>query len=642
MALLTDLLHLMSVLSIVFAVALGEDSKTVHNIWTHDAKQNKLYHQTSGYQNCTNPCNFTNQQIECIDCLPQIVNSSIKQVVLSRFNQSRFDPKMFCGVSWPKVDKLTIFSNGVDRFIYLKNYTFDCLPKIKVLKLGLRNLKHLDKHALYGLDSIHTLDLTGCNRLEIPGLAPGLEFATTAPRLKTLILSNVGTAYDGIQLSQNFVSILAYRNISSLDISSTTVGFANTNVNIDKLCKALERINVANSILTYLKFTYPSTCDSLRVLDFSGVTFPQSPVFIGNITVPPGCCPPIQHHWFNTFRSVTKLCMNELISMDQYVHLHNVTIRIMFDNNSIEELHFSGYNIPVFEVTLILEPNHVKYLDLSNNKIEILGPNLLADLKDLKIINLSNNKLADSEHINRTFSKVFRHNLKLESARLQHNELTYLPSKVFELNTELKRIDLSNNRFTQIPFEISHLHMLQSLDFSDNLVEYLNNWSRIQIDMLYRNKQEGLNTTDDEPFTVDLRDNIFSCKCHSIDFIKWFIQSPVFKGSRGIYYCISDKKHISMDNGAIEAAQYDCDKPKRKLGRMLLIVLLPCVSAGIIVTLAIVAFKRYKRHTLYRRLREHIGLIHENQLQHRFPVFLSYASDDSEFVEANVLRPLQP
>ena len=96
-----------------------------------------------------------------------------------------------------------------------------------------------------------------------------------------------------------------------------------------------------------------------------------------------------------------------------------------------------------------------------------------------------------------------------------------------------------------------------------------------------------------------------------------------------------------MDKGAVEAAQYDCGKPMRKIQRLLLIVLLPSVSTGILVTLAIITFKRYKRHRLYRRLREHIGLIHEDQLQHRFPVFLSYASEDSEFVEGNILGPLE-
>ena len=128
---------------------------------------------------------------------------------------------------------------------------------------------------------------------------------------------------------------------------------------------------------------------------------------------------------------------------------------------------------------------------------------------------------------------------------------------------------------------------------------------------------------------MDIRDNLFSCKCRSMDSIKWFVNSQVFNDSRDLYYCKVDDKIMHMDKGAIEAAQYDCGKSMRKIQRLLLIVLLPSVSTGILVTLAIITFKRYK---LYRRLRDHIDLIHEDQLQHRFPVFLSYASEDSEFV----------
>ena len=96
-----------------------------------------------------------------------------------------------------------------------------------------------------------------------------------------------------------------------------------------------------------------------------------------------------------------------------------------------------------------------------------------------------------------------------------------------------------------------------------------------------------------------------------------------------------------MDTGAIERVQYDCDKSKRQVRRMILIVLLPCVSSGIFVAMAIVLIKRYKRNKQYRRLREHIYMIHENHLRYSFPVFLSCASEDSEFVGPNIIQPLK-
>ena len=130
----------------------------------------------------------------------------------------------------------------------------------------------------------------------------------------------------------------------------------------------------------------------------------------------------------------------------------------------------------------------LEYLDLSTNRIE--RPNSFSSLTNLKIIDLSNNNLDASKPIKHIFSNLFRNNSKFEIVKLAHNELTDLPSNIFELNTELKRIDLSVNKITQITFEISYLYKLEVLCLRGNKIEYLNRWSMLQIDMLYKHKQE--------------------------------------------------------------------------------------------------------------------------------------------------------
>ena len=604
------------------------------------AVSNSVYQESIVDQGCLEACSFTTNRIECINCLPQNVTAAVNEVVLLGLNESRIVPHMFCGVSWPRVVNLTILNSDGNQF-NIQNFTFDCLTKIKTLQLGLTQLINFSRNALCGLDDVRTLDLTNCIRLEISGLTPGLLSDAIVPRLQTIILSNVGSAYDGIQLSQAFVDLLEHRKISNLDISFSTVGFANPHVDIGGLCKCVEKLNLANSRLLYLKFAHPATCDSLRVIDVSGVTFPGAPIFIGNITIPPGVYTYGRlNDSIDAFKSVSIIYANSLIPTKHYIYLNNVTLHLRA-NNSMTEFHLSGYSVPLLEVKFKIDPNHMEYFDISNNKIESLSPDSLAYLDYLKIIDLSNNRLALSRQYKDTFSKLFRNNSKLEIAQISCNWLTTFPLNVFELNTEMKQIDLSNNKFTQIPFEISHLHKLDLLNLSGNSVEYLNGWSRHQTDMLHKHKQENFNTTDGKTFTLDLRDNIFSCKCHCLDFIKWFIHSPVFEDSRDSYYCEIDGKHMPMDTTAINAAESDCDKPKREARRILLIVSLPCVSTGILVVIAIFTFKRYKRNRLNRRLRQNIDLIHGDRLRYRFPVFLSYTSEDSEFVEPNILKPLE-
>ena len=609
-----------------------------------DVTASSVGNETTVDQRCMESCIFTDRRMECTDCIPINVTSAVNEIVLLEFRESRFVPRMFCGVSWPRVVNLTIV-NTVKIRCYLRNFeiqnfTFDCLSGIETLKLGLSQLISFSHDALYGFDNVKTLDLTDCVCLAIPGLKPGLSLETNVPMLQAIILSNVGSALDGIQFSQDFVNVLAHKNISNLDISSSYIRFANTTINVDGICKCLRKLNLANSRLLFLDFGQPETCDSLREIDVSGITLTSTPILKGNITLPPGVYSFSDRDWDKAFRTISILYANSIISTDHYIHLNNVTFSLL-TNNSITEIHLSGYNVPVCEMKLEIDPNHVTYYDLSKNNIERLSPYSLVYLEHLKIIDLSKNRLAVSKQSEVTFSYLFRNNSKLEIANLAHNRLTYLPSNVFALNTVLKRIDLSNNKVTQISFEIAHLHKLELLDLRENSVEYLNEWSRNQIDMLYKHKKYKQIKIDSQSFKLDLRNNIFSCECHSLDFLKWFVQSPVFEETKYLYYCEIDDKRIPMNTDAIKAAQYNCDMPKRKLRNLLLSVLLPCVSTGILAFWVIVSFRRYKRQKLLRRLREQIYLIHEQQIEHRFPVFLSYASEDSEFVEPNILQPLE-
>ena len=591
-------------------------------------------------QDCSNVCNLRDRQIECIDCVPSKLPSEVTEVILMQFSVDRIVPYMFCVVSWPSVVNLTILnSNGVS--LSISNFTFDCLPQIETLRLGLSSLESLDINAFHGLENTTTLDLADSVMLNTTMLTPSLSLYTNLPKLRNLILRRLGTkTYTGVnQFSQEQVDIVANRKIVEIDFSFSAIGFANDHVNIEGMCKCAEKLIIRHSRLMNIKFEFPSACESLRVLDLTGVSFPSLPIPVGNITLVQGVYK-LGEKWMMALSNVSLIYLNNLISSDHFIYLNNITFELQIEN-SLKEVHFSGYNMPAFGVNILLKSNLLEYLDLSANRIERLSPDSFSSLTNLKIIELSNNNLDASKQNKQMFSNLFRNNSKLEIVKLAHNELTDLPSNIFELNMELKRIDLSVNKITQITFEISHLNKFEVLDLRGNNIEYLNSWSMHQIDMLYKHKKEERNTTYHNAFTVDIRDNLFSCKCHSMDFINWFVNSPVFNDSRDLYFCKVDDKIIHMDKGAIEAAQYDCGKPMRKIQRLLLIVLLPSVSTGMLVTLAIVAFRRYKRHRLYRRLREHIGLIHEDHFQPRFPVFLSYASEDSEFVEGNIRRPLE-
>ena len=90
--------------------------------------------------------------------------------------------------------------------------------------------------------------------------------------------------------------------------------------------------------------------------------------------------------------------------------------------------------------------------------------------------------------------------------------------------------------------------------------------------MLFENQQKNTDKKEYNNiiFIVDLRDNPFSCQCDSLDFLQWFIDSPVFDKTRDQYNCEIDDLSVPMFVEAVEVAQKDCVKLRRLLHPSLL------------------------------------------------------------------------
>ena len=107
--------------------------------------------------------------------------------------------------------------------------------------------------------------------------------------------------------------------------------------------------------------------------------------------------------------------------------------------------------------------------------------------------------------------------------------------------------------------------------------------------MLFENQQKNTDKKKHNNiiFIVDLKDNTFSCQCDSLDFLQWFVGSPVFDKTRDQYHCKIDDLSVTMFVEAVEVAQKDCVK----LRRFLLPILLPVVSLGLLIFFLVVVFK---------------------------------------------------
>lgn len=174
------------------------------------------------------------------------------------------------------------------------------------------------------------------------------------------------------------------------------------------------------------------------------------------------------------------------------------------------------------------------------------------------------------------------------------------------------------------------------LDFRFNRIEALDDASRRSLDALYTNQIKA-NKTD--VVQVLLQGNPLSCHCRRLSFLQWLVNAPIFSTTRHHYKCQLDGQYFIVDTDGVNAAKEDCEQARRKrLKTILLSTLLP-LSALMILVISLLLYKQYKKRLLRQQFANGIRRLQENA--DRFPVFLSYSSDDNDFVRRHMLQQMQ-
>lgn len=577
---------------------------------------------------CPHKCKCENSQMECEGIIPDIFPRTIKEVILT-FLDITVSFKSFCHNSWNHVIKLSLIELFTSPYYKLSNRPFSCLANLQSLKYSSRNLKLLSDLSFYG-PYLTELDLSGCQDLLWSEIYKILSIQLNFPNLTHLDISHGYHAV--LPFDQNFTDALATRPITQLDLSGNSLALIFTNAS--KLCKTLKTV-FFKKVYIESESDYRETCKSIQTVDMSGsrelVSFFEGLTCV-NISV--------KISLSNFFSSAKVLYINQVVPYPKTIDTSYCYLE-MYVNDSVKELHFTQNNFPTFDVIFMLSPT-IQFLNLSHNRIENLHRFALIMLPTLKAIDLSNNNLSNThqfEHLyDNPFYALFRKNKKLNMIDMSFNKLTVLPTDTFICNNDLQQLYLSNNFIREITFNISHLINLTTLDLRFNSIKAFNETSRRFLTSLYENQTEAHNNVS---FELLLEGNPLSCECSSLEFLQWFMSSPILTNTRHNYHCSLEGQEMQINENAIKAAKEECEKFSRRIKRVLLSTLIPTTVVSAMAMTTIYLYRRHQRRLIWQRYTDRVRLLRENNVEFQFPVFLSYCSVDNEFVTINVLRPLQ-
>ena len=596
-------------------------------------KEDIIYQQE---YDCPDKCQCEEARVNCTDLIPAALPRNIHGVVIFNPTEETLVPRVFCGVLWPNVKWLTVYSNTDDN-LYLVDNLFNCLNRLETLKIQAEdNPVHLYRYSFAGLENVTLLDLTGCSRILSEKIYIALSEKSILPNLSRLILADFGNSWGSFKWTQNFTNALGYRNITEINLSSTTLS-----VQVDDfspLCDSVTKLNISNDYIFHSHTPDAEPCNSLQTIDISGAHFPKSKQLPKHIRIANVAIDVSRVTELHVYDSVSTVFANSLLSRDHVISINNCSLTVP-NNSSLTEVHLTKYNIPQFD--LKLRANFI-YLDLSSNSMETVGRHVFTNLNRIIKLDLSNNRLSKCNSFKETLSVLFQSNIELETLKLANNGLNYLPKESFTANKKLKYIDLSNNAFEKVTFDILHLSQLTLLDLRNNIINYLDNTTMKTLDHLYELKHLlNHDREKNQTLFVDLLDNPLKCHCDALEFVGWFVRTPVFATSRHLYHCEVDGRHFVMNEAAVAEAKEDCERPRRRLRIIILCSTIPtvCVITAVIVIYLVVT-KRRKR-LAYQQFEDTVQLIRDGDSGFQFPVFLSYSSEKHAFVVNHILEPLQ-
>ena len=588
---------------------------------------------------CPEHCLCEDDSLNCYSFMPKFIPDDIKKVTIRAVEfGKRFS---FKHSGWKNVTQLAI--NPGDTAFHVKQepprtlhgFEFHHLKNLEYLQLACTCLHEIDAHAFQGLELLVVLDLSNNVELSISQIAAALEEEHILPRLRELYFSNTSVVdFFPFVISRNFYDAVRNRSLKVLDISHTEDAWFDKNGLVSAF-PDLETLNASNAGIGVVSLGHffhdnaQSDGQSFQNLKCLDVSYPTVSSKLGNLV----------------FGSATHDVFTYLPFDIEAIYARGIfplPLEIRGESNKTHACMSGKTYGSQFQWCIVGTFRHLYTIDFSENMIEYLDPNLLKyPFAKLKNVYISKNKLGPKFLQDEYVTSLMKLFPDLEVLDLSSNAISGIPRATFEQNKRLRRIILSGNQLDTIGFEFAHLIFLQHLDLEHNNIMYLDSATINSLQNLLSFQNQSVNShnntiadtekqTGTSLFTVFLKNNPIKCCCRSLPFLNWLLQM------NDTFMCALNGRKTEVTEYSIRKAAYECKSS-------FVIIIFSILSFIEVITISVMTFviiKEVRKRRIRKKTETGIELFNINHENKNPVVFLSFCSEDGDFVMSNVYTNL--
>ncbi|XP_022653778.1 toll-like receptor Tollo [Varroa jacobsoni] len=450
------------------------------------------------------PVGMTARYVRPEDCTwePMSDTAGMSMKCSIRILQSGLNPTNFSLIMPEHTVELAIRCDDLMFQSELANSSFKHLHGLKSLNLERCKLNHLPSKAFEGLADLKQLVVKTFNS-EWNRMSLSVSPSTFIP-LK---------AVESVDLSENNIELLPYALLCELNhlrfvnLSRNAFGdVLNTGFSSKSLCnptvRELELANNRLKVLSERGFASLAYLEELR-LDHNQIFRAEPGALAGlsqleRLDMAHNTLMSLPTKFFQSTNKLTELYLrnNSLGALPPGL-FNGLSQLTMLDlaHNQLSSLGWLGEPNSLVQLCVLdlshnqltrLDPNpfrtlsNLQTLQLQNNLIEFIADNTFARLNNLQTLILSNNRLKSvGPHM------LVGLSVSVITLQLDNNRIEAIHTDAFGNISMLQELNLAGNKLAAVPNVVSSLHMLRSLDLSENEIQQVTNASYQGLSQLY-------------------------------------------------------------------------------------------------------------------------------------------------------------